>query len=121
METNPNIEKDIERTMGVFKSIRIVDAPAMFTEKAMQRIGSAKQQSRFTTSVLLKIAAAIILICINAYTINYIFDTPVQQTPAVTTTIDDLVNDYQVADMNNDWLNNKTIKNEQTHELPEAH
>jgi hypothetical protein len=121
METNPNIDKDIERTIGVSKNINLVDAPAMFTQKTMQRISVAKQASRFTTSALLKIAAAVILICINAYTINYIFDAPVQQTPVVTTTIDDLVNDYQVTDMNNDWLNNKTSKNQQTHELPETH
>jgi hypothetical protein len=121
METNPNIEKDIEHAMGVFQNINIVDVPAMFTEKTIQRIRTAKQGPQFAASSFLKIAAAIILICINAYTIKYIFDTPIQQTPSVTTTIDDLVNDYQVADMNSDWLNNKTIKNEQAHELPEAH
>jgi hypothetical protein len=121
METNPNIEKEIERTISVSKNINTVDVPVMFTQKTMQRIGVAKQATRFTAGTFLKVAAAVILICINAYTIKYIFDTPAQQTPAVTTTIDDLVNDYQVADMGNDWLNNKTSKNIQTHELPEAH
>jgi len=111
METNNNIEREIERTLGTAKGITPISAPVQFTEKTMQRIRAAKEEPFISASVLLKAAAVIILICLNAYTIKYVFESPAPQTPMVTATIDDLANDYQVADVSNDWLNNKTTKN----------
>jgi hypothetical protein len=114
METNPNIEKEIESTLGAAKSISSLDVPAFYADRTMQRISAVKNEPFLSASVLLKAAAVLILICLNAYTIKYVFETPVQQTPIVANaTIDDLVNDYQVADIGTDWLNNnKTIGHE---------
>ncbi len=114
METNQNIEKAIESTLGAAKNINSVDVPAFYADRTMQRISAVKNEPFLSASVLLKAAAVLVLVCLNAYTIKYVFETPAQQTPVVATaTIDDLVNDYQVADISNDWLNNnKTTSHE---------
>jgi len=114
METNQAIEKEIERALGAAKNISPVDVSSAFTNRTMQRISAVKNEPFLSVSFLLKAAAVLILVCLNAYTIKYIFETPAQQTPVVATaTIDDLVNDYQVADISNDWLNNnKTTSHE---------
>jgi hypothetical protein len=111
METNHNIEKEIDNTLNVAKKIAAVEAPAYFTEKTMQRISVARKETFLSGYGLLKAAAIVILICLNVYTIKYVFESPEPPVPQVTASIDDLVNDYQVADINNDWLNNnKTDK-----------
>jgi hypothetical protein len=111
METNHNIEKDIDNTLGVAKQIAPAEVSAYFTESTMQRIAIASKESFLSGYGLLKAAAIVILICLNVYTIKYVFESPEPQVPQVTTSIDDLVNDYQVADINGDWLsNNKTDK-----------
>ncbi|MGP8215397.1 MAG: hypothetical protein ACLQQ4_07530 [Bacteroidia bacterium] len=119
METNDNIEKEIERTLGAAKNMNPADVSPFFTEKTMQRIRSAKQEPFFSATFLLKAAAVLILICLNVYTIKYVLETPgqIQPQPA-SATIDDLVDDYQVSDNGNDLLNNKI---EIQHEQPEAH
>lgn len=107
MEKDNNIiEQQVERTLETARGITPIDAPALFTENTMQRIKAVAQEPFWTVSVMLKAAAVLILICINAYTIKYVFEAPVTETPVVTATIDDLAKDYQVADAN-DWLNNK--------------
>jgi hypothetical protein len=110
METNNNIEREIERSLETARGIIPINAPAQFTEKTMQRIKAVKEEPFISVSVLLKAAAVLILICLNAYTIKYVFESPAPQTPTVTATIDDLANDYTVADVNTDWLNNKITK-----------
>jgi hypothetical protein len=111
METKHNIEKDIDDTIGVAKKIAPVEAPAYFTESTMQRIAVVSKESYLSAVSLLKAAAIVILICLNVYTIKYVFESPEPQIQTVTASIDDLVNDYQVADISNDWLNNnKTDK-----------
>jgi hypothetical protein len=110
METNSNIEREIERSLETARGITPINAPVQFTEKTMQRIRAVKEEPFISVSVLLKAAAVLILICLNAYTIKYIFETPTPQAITVTATIDDLANDYTVADVSNDWLNNKITK-----------
>lgn len=113
METNHNIEQQVERTLETAKGITPIDAPALFTERTMQRIKAVKQEPFWTTSGILKAAVVAALICINAYTIKYVFDSPsTETTPMVTATIDDLANDYQVADVSSDWLSTKPVSNE---------
>lgn len=116
MEANENIEREIEKVLSAGKNIKPVDLPEFYTERTMQRIASAKPGRSNTVYAMLKIAAAVILICVNAYTVSYLFESPAPQQPEQTNaSIDDLVNDYQVADIGNaDWLNNKTTtQNEQ--------
>ncbi|HXP51966.1 MAG TPA: hypothetical protein VN922_18570 [Bacteroidia bacterium] len=111
METNHNIEKEIDNTLNVAKKIAAVEASAYFTESTMQRISVVSKETFLAGYGLLKAAAIVILICLNVYTIKYVFESPEPQVPQVTASIDDLVNDYQVADINSDWLNsNKTDK-----------
>ncbi len=113
METNNNIERDIEKVLDAAKNIKQVDLPISFTEKAMQRISSAKPTPVVSAYFLLKVAAILILVGLNVYTISRLFESPVSQTEQVKVSMDDLVKDYQVTDVSNDWLNNKTTQNEQ--------
>ncbi|HTA83607.1 MAG TPA: hypothetical protein VK783_11750 [Bacteroidia bacterium] len=113
METDNNIEKDIERVLAAAKNVKPVDAPLLFTEKTMQRIGAERQASRVSTYALLKVAAVLLLIGLNVYTISRVLETPLQQPEQVKVSMDDLVKDYQVTDVSNDWLNNKIQQNEQ--------
>ena len=106
METNHNIEKNIDDTLGVAKQIAPAEVPAYFTESTMQKIAVVSKEPFLSGYGLLKAAAIVILICLNVYTIKYVFESPEPQVQPVTASIDDLVNDYQVADVNNDWLNN---------------
>jgi len=112
METNNNIEKDIEKVFDAAKNIKQADLPMSFAEKTMQRINSAKPAPAVSAYLLLKVAAIIILVGLNVYTISRLLESPVQ-TEAVKVSMDDLVKDYQVTDVSNDWLNNKTSQNEQ--------
>jgi len=115
METRDDIEKEVDKTLTAMKNINAVDIPSSYVEKTMQRMGSVKPAYNAGRYAVLKVAAVIILICINAYTISRLVESPAQQ-PEVQTkaSIDDLVSDYQVTDISStDWLNNKTNQNEQ--------
>lgn len=118
METNRNIEKDIENALGVTSKITPVDVPAFFTERTMQRMRIAKQEQRLSGFSILKVAVIVVLVCVNAYTISkLVSDSPAQTTDTTTNvsaSMDDLVNDYQVTDASAYWLNNNKIaQNEQ--------
>jgi hypothetical protein len=115
METRDNIEKEVDKALTAMKNTNAVEVPSYYVERTMQRIGLAKPEYNSGRYAVLKVAAVIILICINAYTISRLVESPAQQ-PEVQTkvSIDDLVSDYQVTDISStDWLNNKTNQNEQ--------
>jgi hypothetical protein len=113
METNNNIEQEIENVLAAAKNVKPVDTPLLFTEKTMQRIHTEKHEQGFSLYSVLKIAAVIVLVGLNVYTISRVLETPLQQSEPVKISMDDLVNDYQVTDVSNEWLNNKTMQNEQ--------
>ena len=113
METKNNIEREIEKVLYAAKNIKQADLPMSFAEKTMRRINSAKPAPAVSAYLLLKVAAILILVGLNVYTISRLLESPVSQTEQVKVSMDDLVKDYQVTDVSNDWLNNKTIQNEQ--------
>jgi|GEM_PF-1357260 len=116
MATPPDIDKQVEDTLGVAKQIGSVNVPDGFTERTMQRINAVKNEPLISVSALLKVAVVLVMVCVNIYTMRYLLNTPAEQQPAsavTSATMDDLVNDYQVADMSNEWLNNKAVQNEQ--------
>jgi hypothetical protein len=115
MAMNTDIEKQVEETLGLAKCINAVDVPDGFTDRTMQRISVAKTGSSFSATTFLKLAAVFVLICVNIYTIRYVITQPEPQQNVTMSaaTMDDLVNDYQVTDISNEWLNNKLVPNEQ--------
>jgi hypothetical protein len=114
MERNPEIETKINETLNDVKKVERLEAPAFFTEKTIQRLHASKPESSFSYSGLLKIAAIIVLLMVNAYTINYILSTNQDSTININSTaasVTDVVNDYQPNDATELAFENK-ITNE---------
>lgn len=98
MEQKPGIERKVNETLNSAKSIKPVEVPAFFTEKTVSKLrASIKEESSFSYTGLLKIAAIVMLLIANAYTINYILN-PKQESAANMVTVKDLVNEYQTGD-----------------------
>lgn len=125
METNNNIENTIESVLNVAKNIRPVEPPLLFTDKVMYRVSmenhpySSPKTTHKTLSnnFLWKVAAILVLMAVNLYTLSHILESPVEQQEPVNVSINDLVNDYSVSDANTDLssvlMNDKTESNEQ--------
>lgn len=101
MERKQDIETRVNNTLESVRSIKPVDAPAFFTEKTVSKLRASKKSDyTFTYTGLLKIAAVIVLLIINVYTIQFILGSSKQDNVAenTTATVKDLVNDYQPND-----------------------
>jgi hypothetical protein len=99
METGPNIEDQINEALNSVKKVQPVEAPAFFTDKTVNRLkASAKEGYSFSPAGLLKIAAVIILVCVNAYTIKYVLSGSKQDASVANPTVKDIVNEYQPND-----------------------
>jgi hypothetical protein len=100
MEPKPGIESKVNETLNSAKGINFVDVPAFFTEKTVNKLRtSIKEENSFSYSGLLKIAAILVLLIINTYTIKYILNPQQESVATSTATVNDLVNDYQPNDM----------------------
>ncbi|HXB12049.1 MAG TPA: hypothetical protein VNZ45_08700 [Bacteroidia bacterium] len=98
MEKIPNIEDQVNEALSSAKKVQPVEVPAFFTDRTVNRLkASAKEGYTFSPTVLLKIAAVILLVCVNVYTIKYVLSGSKQDT-AVTPSVKDIVNEYQPND-----------------------
>jgi hypothetical protein len=99
MERRPNIEDQINEALNSVKKIQPVEAPAFFTDKTVNRLkASANEKYAFSASGLLKIAAVIVLVCVNVYTIKYVLTGSKPDAAASAPTVRDMVNEYQPND-----------------------
>jgi hypothetical protein len=98
MERNPDIETKINEALESFKKLERVEAPPFFTDKTMQKLHSANRGASFSYSGLLKIAAVVVLLAINVYTIQYILNTKQDNVANTTVTVKDVINEYQPND-----------------------
>src|SRR5579872_6174944 len=98
MDTKPNIESKINETLNSAKKVNPVEAPAFFTDKTVSKLrASVKQEQSYSYMGLLKIAAIVVLLIANAFTVKYILS-PKQDTATNQVTVKDLVNEYQPND-----------------------
>jgi hypothetical protein len=98
MDTKPVIEFKINETLNSAKKVNSVDVPAFFTEKTVNKLrASVKQEQSYSYKGLLKIAAIVVLLIANTYTVKYILS-PKQDTTTNQFTVKDLVNEYQPND-----------------------
>jgi hypothetical protein len=117
METNPNIEDQINRAFDSVKNTDPVELPFGFADKVMNKVQAKEDNVRrlYTLSPLLKIAAVFVLILVNVFTLRLALSPQPTQNPVqYTTTINDFVNGYQLNDANEELV---TI-NTPTHEQP---
>jgi hypothetical protein len=115
MERKHGIEEQIDSILESAKKVQPVEVPFGFADRAMQRLREQKQEVTSIWPAILKIAAVIILVVVNSYTVNYIINSPSQQPQEVSApaSVNDLVSDYQVSDINDDILTPNTIEHEQ--------
>jgi hypothetical protein len=116
METNPNIEDQINRAFNSVKNNNPVELSPDFSDRVIAKLHAKPDNVRrmYTISPLLKIAAVFVLILINIFTLRLALSPQPAQTPAQYVTIKDFVNDYQVNDANLELLtiNNTPAKHE---------
>jgi len=102
MERKEEIKLQVDKILESVKGIKAVDAPAFFTEKTVSRLRASKsERTTFSYTSLLKIAAILVLLVVNTYTIRYILSTNQPDVATISTaTVNDLVNEYQPSDAN---------------------
>ena len=99
MERRPDIESQIDEALNSAKKIQPVEVPAFFTDKTVNKLrASANEGYSFSVAGLLKIAAILVLVCVNIYTIKYVLSGSKQDSSQVTPTVRDIVNEYQPND-----------------------
>ncbi len=103
METNPNIEDQINRAFNSVKNTEPVELPFGFADKVMNKVYAKEDNVRnlYTMPAFLKVAAVFVLMLINIFTLRLALSSQPAQAPVqYTTTINDFVNDYQLNDAN---------------------
>jgi hypothetical protein len=114
METNPNIEDQINRALKSVNNIEPVELPFGFSDRVINRLHTQQNNVRsiYTISPLLKVAAVFVLILINIFTLRLALSPQPTQSPAQFVTIRDFVNDYQINDTNDELLTVNTPAHE---------
>ena len=114
MERKPGIEEQIDSVIGSAKKVNPVDVPVGFTDRAIQRLQEQRGKDASIMPALLKIAAILIIAVVNVYTIERIVNNPAQQAQEISApaTVNDLVSDYQVNDMNDELITPNTVQHE---------
>lgn len=104
MKTNPDIEDLINRAFNSIKNTEPVELPYGFSDKVINRLHAKKDnvRSMYSISSLLKVAAMVVLIVVNAFTLKLAFSPQPVQNPPQYATIKDFVNDYQINDANDE-------------------
>lgn len=98
MERKPDIETKINEALKSVKNVVPVEASAFFTDKTMQKLHTVERGYSLSYIGLLKIAAVIVLLIVNVYTIQYILNTKQDSVSSATVTVKDVVNEYQPND-----------------------
>jgi hypothetical protein len=99
MERRPDIESQINEALNSAKKVQPIEVPAFFTDKTVNKLrASANEGYSFSAAGLLKIAAILVLVCVNVYTIKYVLSGSKQDAAAGAATVRDLVNEYQPND-----------------------
>lgn len=117
METRPDIEEQINRAFNSVKNTESVELPFGFADKVMNKIHANERgrvRNMYTISPLLKVAAMVVLIVVNVFTIKLALNSGSQpaQSPAQYGTIKDFVNNYQMNDANEELLTVNTPNHE---------
>jgi hypothetical protein len=125
METNPNIEDQINKALQSVKNTEPVELPFGFSERVMNKLHSEKgaietQQNNVrsffhTASPLLKLAAVFILIIVNIFTLRLILSPQPAQSTTQYATVKDFVDQFQINenDVSEDLLTTNTPTHEQ--------
>jgi hypothetical protein len=115
METKQNIEEQINTALESVKNIQPVELPYGFSDRVVNRIHVQHTNVRrlYVMPPLLKVAAMLILIIVNVFTLRLIVSPQPTQNPAQYVTIRDFVNEYQINDLANEEL---LTSNTPTHE-----
>ena len=100
MENNGQPRGNIDEIMNVFHHKKSVEAPEDFTNNTMHRIFRQNKSKEFYLPLGFKIAAAIILIVVNMYTIYFFAG---HESPAAPAVPGALVRFYQPADTSVDF------------------
>src|ERR1700677_3123490 len=99
MERKQDIESKVNEALNSVKKVQRIEAPAFFTDKTMQKLHASQVQNTFSYSGLFKIAAIVVLLMVNVYTIKYILNTNQESTVNTNaTSVTDVVNEYQPSD-----------------------
>lgn len=98
METKPNIESKVNEVLNSAKKVNSVEVPSFFTDKTINKLhASVREEQSYSYIGLLKIAAMVVLLIANAFTVKYILS-PRQENVTNTVTVKDLANEYQAND-----------------------
>ena len=102
METKDYIEDQINRALNSVRNTEDVELPYGFSDKVINRLHSKKDNVRslYSVPVFLKMAAMLVLIVVNAFTLKLALSSQPTQNPAQYGTIKDFVNGYQINDGN---------------------
>lgn len=114
METKQNIEDSINRALNSVKNTEPVELPFGFSDRVMNKIHAKENNVRslYTISPLLKVAAMLILILVNVFTLKLALSSQPTQSPTQYVTIKDFVNDYHIYDTSEDLLTVNTPAHE---------
>lgn len=99
METNMDTEDQINRALYSVKNTELVELPYGFADKVINKLHASKDNVRSLYAIppLLKVAAMIVLVLVNVFTLKLAFSSqPVQSNSAQYVTIKDFVSDYQI-------------------------
>ena len=108
MERKTDIEFKVNEALNSVKKVQRAEAPPFFTDKTMQRLHTVNPNSAFSYSGLLKVAAIVVLLMVNVYTIKYILNTNQESTVNTNaTSVKDVVNEYQPTDATELTFENK--------------
>jgi hypothetical protein len=100
METKPDRNLKVEKTLESAKRVQLTELPFGFEDRIINKLrGAEKQKDTVLYTTLLKVAAIVILLTVNIYTVKY-FVNPNQPNTKNNPTISDFINDIQPNDSN---------------------
>lgn len=114
METKPDIEDLINKALNSVKNTEPVELPFGFSDKVMRKLQAKENNVRslYSISPLLKVAAMLVIILINVFTLKLALSSQPAQSPTQYVTIKDFVNGYHINDSNEDLLTVNTPAHE---------
>lgn len=116
METNRNIEDQVNAALQAAKNIQPAELTFGFSDRVMNRVHT-KSNVRwlYNVSPLLRVAAVFVIIIINMLTLKLAFTTQPAPSAPQYISFKDFVNDYQINDGSEELL---TTNNTPVHEQP---
>jgi hypothetical protein len=115
MKTKPDVEDLINKAFNSVRNTEPFELPYGFEDRVLNRLHAKKDNVRsiYSISPLLKVAAMVVLIVVNALTLKLAFSPQPNQNPPQYATIKDFVNDYQINDANDELATINTPAHEQ--------